>query len=116
MSFINLRKETLTVLHDHGLDWSDVRWAGNRAFQINLDDLWEAMDINYDRGYGSQEIAHDLIIVGDDWWMERHEYDGAEWWEFKEYPVKPKEERYAGNLKIYKRYGGSLLECNRGWE
>lgn len=32
MSFINLRKETLTVLHDHGLDWSDVRWAGNRVY------------------------------------------------------------------------------------
>lgn len=29
------------------------------------------------------------MIVGDDWWMERHEYDGSEWWEFKELPKKP---------------------------
>lgn len=26
------------------------------------------------------------MVVGDDWWLERHEYDGSEWWEFKRLP------------------------------
>jgi hypothetical protein len=30
-----------------------------------------------------------LEIVGDDWWLERHEYDGAEWWEYKTKPSMP---------------------------
>ena len=28
-------------------------------------------------------------IVGDNWWLERDEYDGAEGWEFKVMPIKP---------------------------
>lgn len=34
----------------------------------------------------AQEVAHDLKIVGDDWWLERSEYDGAERWNFKTLP------------------------------
>ena len=45
----------------------------------------------YDNGYGGNEVPLDLIVVGKDWWLERHEYDGAEWWEFKKLPVKPKQ-------------------------
>lgn len=29
--------------------------------------------------------------MGDDWWLERHEYDGSEWFELKELPDKPKQ-------------------------
>ena len=43
----------------------------------------------------------DLLIVGDDWWLERHEYDGAEWWEFKTLPCEPFEEKkVAGVLDL----------------
>jgi hypothetical protein len=31
-----------------------------------------------------------IIVVGKDWWLERHEYDGSEWWEFKTMPDKNK--------------------------
>ena len=35
----------------------------------------------YDSGYGSQEVALDLIIVfKDSSYLEREEYDGSEWW------------------------------------
>jgi len=29
-----------------------------------------------------------LTVAGDDWWLERHGYDGSEWWEFKTLPKK----------------------------
>lgn len=32
-----------------------------------------------------------LIVVGKDFWLERHEYDGSEWWEFKSIPMEPEE-------------------------
>ena len=40
-------------------------------------------DIEYDDGHGAQEVSSDLIIVfSDKATMWRHEYDGAEWWEY----------------------------------
>ena len=44
------------------------------------------MAINSDSGYGSAEIREDLVIVGKDWWLERDEYDGSEWWAFHTMP------------------------------
>lgn len=41
-------------------------------------------------GYGAQEVAKDLVLIGDDFWMERAEYDGSEWWEFVS--TEPREE------------------------
>lgn len=40
---------------------------------------------------GSPQVAEDLLIVGDTWCLERHEYDGSEWWEYKELPKEPTE-------------------------
>ena len=28
------------------------------------------------------------MLVGDGWWIERFEYDGSEWWEFKTIPIE----------------------------
>jgi hypothetical protein len=45
--------------------------------------------VNYDDGFGGNEIPLSLVVVGDDWWLERGEYDGSEWWEFKRLPPAP---------------------------
>ena len=44
-------------------------------------------------GFGGAEVNENLFVVGADWWLERHEYDGSEWWEFKTLPTKPPLER-----------------------
>ena len=38
------------------------------------------------RQLSGYQVADDLVVVGDSWWLERHEYDGSEWWEYKEKP------------------------------
>ena len=43
-------------------------------------------NLEYYAGYGTQEIAADLVVVGDNWWLEREEYDGSECWAYKKYP------------------------------
>lgn len=48
--------------------------------------------VEYYGGYGRTEVALDLMVVGNNWWLERAEYDGMEWWEFKQMPKKPKKE------------------------
>ena len=42
------------------------------------------LDIDYDDGYGDQEIAVDLVVVfTDGGFLCREEYDGSEWWEYE---------------------------------
>ena len=83
----NLLFETIDFLAKHNLTLDDVKIFCGNDFQINRENFIElAGKINYDNGYGTQIIACDLKLIGDNWWAERYEYDGAERWEFKEFP------------------------------
>ena len=85
----NLKEETLRVLKLYNKSISDIRWIGNSNVEIPIDAFFDAADREYDAGYGGTEVCEGLMIVGDDWWLERHDYDGAEWWEFKTVPQRP---------------------------
>jgi len=84
----NLLQEVLGVFRANDKAPADVRWIGsaNGALAISWDAFERIADREYDRGFGHCEVAPDLVIVGDDWWMERKEYAGREWWEFKTQP------------------------------
>lgn len=88
---VNLLEETSRVLAIHGLTTNDIVWAGTRDTLIPLEDFIRLADVEYDQGYGTQEVAKDLLIVGNNWWLERNEYDGAEGWEYKAMPLRPKD-------------------------
>lgn len=97
----NFKKETLNILKENHLTWEDVEFIQTKDFCIkDKDKFLEQMDFDYDAGYGTPEIQEDLVIVGKDWWLERHEYDGSEWWEFKKKPVKLEKE-FDGMFKRY---------------
>ena len=96
-----LLDETIETLNKNGRIEEDVLWIG-RGFYVEphpwhdkdkCKNTWEYFKKNfnfiYDNGFGGEEIPMDLIIVGKDFWLERHSYDGAEWWEFKTMPVEP---------------------------
>ena len=48
----------------------------------------EALDFDYDAGYGRQEVFG-LIWIADGTWYTRGEYDGSEWWEHHSCPKIP---------------------------
>lgn len=89
----NFLEETLYTLHCNKKRPSDVLHVvnvnegrvGTWAEFVVLSD-WE-----YHSGYGVKTIAvnTNLIILGDDWWLKRGEYDGSSWWEFVTYPALP---------------------------
>lgn len=85
----NLKYETIKILSKYDKMPQDIKWVGCNSFKIPIEEFWKLSDRMYDAGYGGQEVAEDLIVVGDDWWLERHEYDGAEWWEYKQLPKEP---------------------------
>lgn len=88
---VNLKDCTLKILENCGKTVDDIKWVGCRKYKIPLDKFWELADQYYQNGYGGTEVAEDLIVVGEDWWLERAEYDGSEWWEFKSLPKEPDE-------------------------
>ena len=68
----------------------NVRWVGSKNGKYAMS--WEefaaiAVSFEYENRSGRVEVAEDLVVVGDDWWLERREYNGDEWWEFKSLPT-----------------------------
>lgn len=112
---MNLKQEILSTLKAQGKCQSDVIWAGNEDFKIDLKQFWQLCDTNYDDGYGSPHVATDLVIVGKDFWLERHEYDGSEWFEYKSFPKMPSEikDTYCLTLEQHEDYYEDDLCC--GW-
>lgn len=86
----NLLKETLKKIADSGLKAEDVLWCSTNNTYLSWEDFEKAsIDLEYDNGYGRAEVPQDLKVVFKDCWLERREYDGAEWWEANRYPTKP---------------------------
>lgn len=86
--WVNLYEETIESLEFYGKSKEDVLFVvvslNERTSIENF--LDKAKKIDYDNGYGLQEINQNLKLVGIDWILERNEYDGSEWWEIKAMP------------------------------
>lgn len=93
MGGTNLRKETVEILAAQNKTAADIAWVQFGEFFCSWDEFVAAANFEYDNGYGGTEIDVSLRVVGTDWWLERGEYDGSEWWEFKTLPTKPEKQR-----------------------
>lgn len=87
----NLLQETIENLASNNKTPKDVLCVVRRDCKATWKDFAELADFEYDAGYGCAEIDSKLYVVGKDWWLERHEYDGSEWWEFKTIPTIPQD-------------------------
>jgi len=86
----NLLEETIEFLKYKGKSPENVLWVGDAKMSFSWDEFSaKAKQITYDNGFGAQEISDSLMVVGDNWWLERYEYDGSECWVFKTYPHRP---------------------------
>lgn len=98
----NLWKETIECLNENGKTFDDVLFIKGDNFDITKDNFeGVAKKTNYDNSYGAQQVARDIVLVGENWWIERAEYDGSEWWEFKIKPID-----YGKTQAITKLAGG----------
>lgn len=108
---INLLDETVEFLEKYGKTMDDVIFIQGDAFEITRKNFETvARDTEYYSGYGAQHVPKDLVLVGEDWWIERCEYDGAEWWDFKSIPARSK---YMKNItNLHKGMWDTLDEMN----
>ena len=114
MGFKNLKEETEEVLEENKRSWDDIIWIGSQYGYIDVEDFKDAADQDYDSGFGEQEVAKDLIIVGRDFIMKRTEYDGSESWdmEMHDQHIKPKSRIH--DPKLFRFEGGVPGEDSLG--
>lgn len=111
---MNLLTETLEALKGNGKGPQDVLWVGSHdgKHAVTWDEFAQnAKEIDYDSGYGGQRVPADLVVVGTDWWLERSEYDGSEWWTYKKSPITSPPDPIKFTLEVdnpNQRYGWSM--------
>lgn len=108
----NFLEHTTTALETCGKKWDDVLWCGSEDIWFTAEHFKVIANLDYDSGFGGQEVATDLMIVGSNWWLERHEYDGSEWWEYKEYPRRPDKNINVTKLVDSNNTNATLEEIN----
>ena len=90
----NLLEETTKFLQRYNKTFADIIAICIDDCQITKENFIRCANVQYNSGYGTPEVYTDLKLVGKDFWLERAEYDGSEWWEYKsmpnyqEFPIK----------------------------
>jgi hypothetical protein len=92
---MNARDELLSLLNDREeIVCAYLNYNGfEKILKANhseseLTRFLNSLSFEYDHGYGIQEIEG-TVWLKNNIWLERREYDGAEWWERKECPEIP---------------------------
>jgi hypothetical protein len=75
------------VLVDTSFDETKITLHDGHSLPAKVAFL-QAIDIDYDNGYGSQWIQG-TVWLSDGSWLERREYDGSEWWNHCTMPPLP---------------------------
>lgn len=81
----NLLKETIEDIEASGHTPGEVAFIGSSdaKYRLTWDEFEKLADVEYHSGYGAAEVATDLVVrFSDGRSMWRHEYDGAERWEW----------------------------------
>ena len=82
---MNFLQETTKDIEESGHIPSDIIFMGSvkSGYACTWDEFIKLADFEYDSGYGGSYIARDIIVLfSDKQYMERREYDGAEWWDY----------------------------------
>ena len=83
---MNLLSETLKkmgIWKQTAQDVAEVQWCSDKKKHCCTWEVFEeaAKGFSYDNGYGCAEVNITLVVLFKDGsWLERGEYDGAEWW------------------------------------
>jgi hypothetical protein len=81
----NLLSETRDSIEQSGHSPEDITFGGSAdaVYRMTWAEFEKLADVEYDSGYGSAEVATDLVIrFSDGKSMWRHEYDGSEGWDY----------------------------------
>ena len=110
----NLYDETVEILKSKGKTIADIDYIGSSVTKINTNKALELMKkTNYDRAFGYQEVAKNLIVIGFGFILERGEHTGSEWWIYRRtYPCYPEVDTDVTSLASDRRRENNLEKIN----
>ena len=94
---INAKNELMTELENAGkpeilcaaIECWDLSFdLGIGHSKEDFDRFMNSLNFDYDNGFGGQELDG-TVWLKDGRWIDRHEYDGSEWWVLREAPPIP---------------------------
>ena len=112
---MNLLDETKSAISRSKHSTDDVRFVGSRDEKLGIpwSQAEKVLDIDYDEGYGGQEIAADLVVAfTDGGFLRREEYDGSEWWEYEPPFRVPETQKPFKLVKALSYYTRLLVDIN----
>ena len=86
---MNLLEETFNAILSSGHCITDIDYVQDDQYSCSWADIQQRFDVEYDSGYGDSYINQLQIVFKDGTWLERAEYDGSEWWEYKAVKLRP---------------------------
>ena len=87
----SIYESIIGCLEAHGKSIEDIEWVGSNDFSIPLDNFLKLATTTEENEW-EDDVPCDLVIVGNDFWIERqYESDDSvhAWWEFRQLPQKP---------------------------
>lgn len=79
----------LSDFESHSCDKKLILKVGHTEKEMEA--FLNELDFEYDSGYSIQYLFGTIWLKSNEAWLERGEYDGSEWWEYKERPEITKE-------------------------
>lgn len=73
MAVANLLEETLEKLARCGLTTRQVQWVGwSNGWQVvSWETFVQFANCEYDNASATPQVHHELVVVGENWWLER---------------------------------------------
>jgi len=99
----NFYEETIDVIKNVGKTLDDVLYVYIEGKCCKPEKFFEKIkEIEYDSGYGLQEINSSLeIVFRNGSFLKRSEYDGSEWWSFVDVrPLDVELEEFPDDVEI----------------
>ena len=84
-------EETLGELEKHGHKPEEVKYVFNKDFYCSWGDFYRRATLLYHNHKDWTAFGPTLMIVGDNWWLERYNFSGFEGWSYGEVPSKDKQ-------------------------
>ena len=109
---VNFWEETIDALKDNGKTFDDVEWIGGDEFEISKENFKRISNFTYDDGYGFQDVAEDIKLVGKDFIMIRWEYDGSEGWQY----IKTKPTGIIKEVNTLAESDAEIYWSNKGYD
>ena len=77
------------IMHEKFCDDKQVTFTLKVGYtECEFEQFLKKLDFDYDNGWGTQELFGTVWLT-DGTWLDRHEYDGSEFWVQREVPEIP---------------------------